>query len=71
MESHLVGVIRVTLEPDLHDLLILGHPFTNETLKMLEIFVVQVEVFQMFVRDESEIVVVIRRFMLQIRRIFL
>ena len=69
LESVFVGVVGVTLEPDLHDLVVLGDPLADETLEMLEVFVVQVEIGQMFVRDEGEIVVVIRRFMLQISRI--
>ena len=69
LESVFVGVVGVTLEPDLHDLIVLGDPLAHETLKMLKIFVIQVEVGQMFVRDEGEIVVIISWLVLQKGRI--
>ncbi len=68
-ESVLVGVIWVTLESDLHDLVVLGDPLADKALKVMEVFVVQVEVGQMLVRDEGEKVVVIRWLVLQISRV--
>lgn len=68
-ESVLVGVIGVTLESNLHDLVILGDPLADEALEVMEVFVVQVEVGQMLVCDEGEKVVVIRWLVLQISRV--
>ncbi len=68
-ESVLVGVIGVTLEADLHDLVVLGDPFADEALEVMEVFFVQVEVSQMLVCDEGEKVVVIRWLVLQISRV--
>ena len=40
LESVIVGVVGVTLEPDLHDLVVLGDPLAHKALKVLKVFVV-------------------------------